>query len=169
MSTLGFSKHLRFNEQRAVLPLRAFLVLLFGVLLVLQTLSFPGQWSHMAKENPEDAYLRWPLTVLSVFLILCAQVVIVATWKLLTRVQQDRIFSASSLVWVDAIVYAVAAAWLVLVSLFVWVGFQADDPGAPMLLLLIQVGVAAFGLLMVVMRALLRQATVLRTDLEAVI
>jgi hypothetical protein len=166
---IGFSKHLRFNERKAVPLLRAFLVLLFGVLLVLQTLSFPGQWRHMAQEHPEDADLRWPLTAVSVFLILCAQVVIVATWHLLTRVQQDTIFSASSLVWVDAIVYAVAAAWLILIGLFVWVGFQADDPGAPMLLLLLQTGVAAFGLLMVVMRALLRQATTLRTDMEAVI
>lgn len=169
MSTLGFSKHLRFDERRAVAPLRGFLVLLFGVLVVFQTLSMPGQWRHMARENPEDAYLRWPLTAVSVLLILCAQVVIVSTWKLLSRVQQDRIFSPSSLVWVDAIVYAVAAAWLILVSLFGYVGFKADDPGMPMLLLLLQIGVAVFGLLMVVMRALLRQATVLRTDLEAVI
>lgn len=169
MSELGFSRHLRFNERKAVAPLRGFLVLLFALLVMLQTLSMPGQWRHMAEENPEDAYLRWPLTVVSVFLIGCAQVVIVATWKLLTRVQQDRIFSASSLVWVDAIVYAAGAAWLVLAALLVWVGFQADDPGAPVLLLLIQLGVAVFGLLMVVMRALLRQATTLRTDLEAVI
>jgi Protein of unknown function (DUF2975) len=169
VSHFGLSRHLRFNEQRAVLPLRAFLVVLFGVLVVFQTLSIPGQWRHMAEENPQDASLRWPLTALSAFLILCAQVVIVATWKLLTRVQQDRIFSASSLVWVDAIVYAVAAAWLVLASLFLYVGFNADDAGLPMVLLLLQVGVAAFGLLMVVMRALLRQATSLRTDLEAVI
>lgn len=171
MSTnhIGISKHFRFNERRAVAPLRGFLVLLFALLVMLQTLSMPGQWRHMAEENPEDAYLRWPLTVVSVFLILCAQVVIVSTWKLLTRVQQDRIFSASSLVWVDAIVYATAAAWMVLAGLFVWVGFQADDPGGPILLLLIQIGVAVFGLLMVVMRALLRQATTLRADMEAVI
>jgi hypothetical protein len=38
-----------------------------------------------------------------------------------------------------------------------YVGFNADDPGLPLLLL------------MVVMRALLRQATTLRTDMEAVI
>jgi hypothetical protein len=161
--------HLGLHERRAVLPLRALLVLLFAVLVVFQTLSMPGQWRHMAEENPQDASLRWPLTALSAFLILCAQVIIVSTWKLLTRVQQDRIFSRPSLVWVDAIVYAVAAAWLVLASLFCYVGFTADDPGVPMVLLLMQTGVAAFGLLMVVMRALLRQATTLRADLETVI
>ena len=39
----------------------------------------------------------------------------------------------------------------------------------PMLLFLMTIGVAVLGLLMVVMRALLRQATTLRTDMEAVI
>jgi small-conductance mechanosensitive channel len=168
-SHLGFSRHLKFDERRAVAPLRAFLVLLFALLVVFQTLSMPGQWAHMAKENPEHADMRWPLTLISVFLILCAQIVVVSTWQLLTRVAQDRIFSPSSLVWVDAIVYSVAAAWLVLVLIFGYVGTHADDPGAPMLLLLLLLGVTVFGLLIVVMRALLRQATSLRTDLEAVI
>jgi Protein of unknown function (DUF2975) len=157
------------TEYRAVAPLRAFLVLLFAILVVLQTLSFPGQFRYMAQQNPEEAHLRWPLTAVAVFLVLCVQVVVVSTWKLLSRVKNDRIFSETSLVWVDAIVWAIAAAWVVLAGLFLWVGFQADDPGAPLLLFLVVVGVAVLGLLMVVMRALLRQATTLRTDMEAVI
>lgn len=156
-------------EHRAVAPLRVFLVVLFGVLVVFQTLSLPGQFAHMAKESPQDAYLRWPLTALAVFWVLCVQVVIVATWMLLARVKKDRIFSPASLRWVDAIVWAIAAAWVVLVGVFLYVGFRADDPGVPMVLFLMVVGVAVLGLLMVVMRALLRQATALRTDMEAVI
>ncbi|MCE3552427.1 DUF2975 domain-containing protein [Pseudonocardia sp. RS11V-5] len=156
-------------EHRAVAPLRVFLVVLFAVLVVFQTLSLPGQWAHMAEQSPELAYLRWPLTALSVFWVLCVQVVVVATWVLLGRVRKDRIFSAASLVWVDAIVWAVVAAWVALVGVFLWVGVGADDPGLPMLLFLLVVGVAVVGLLMVVMRALLRQATTLRTDMEAVI
>src|SRR5829696_1222919 len=97
------------------------------------------------------------------------QVVIVSTWKLLTLVKNDRIFSEASLVWVNAIVWAIIAAWVVLVSGFLYVGFNADDPGLPLLLFLMVVGVSVLGLLMVVMRALLRQATTLRTDMEAVI
>jgi len=142
---------------------------MFGVLVVFQTLSLPGQFAYMAKESPEDAYLRWPLTAIFVFWVLCIQVVIVATWKLLTLVKHDRIFTQASLLWVDAIVGAIVAAWLVLLGVDVWVAFQADDPGVPMLLLLLTTGVTVVGLLMVVMRALLRQATTLRTDMEAVI
>jgi hypothetical protein len=96
---------------RVVLPLRGCLVLLFGILVVFQTLSLPGQFAYLARQSPELAYLRWPLTAVSVF----------------------------------------------------WV------PGLPLLLLMMSVGVAVAGLLMAVMRALLRQATTLRTDMEAVI
>lgn len=156
-------------ENRVVTPLRVFLVLLFGILVVLQTLSLPGQFAYMAQESPDLAYLRWPLTVVSVFWVLCVQVVIVSTWTLLTLVRNDRIFSVAALSWVDAIVWAVAAAWVVLLGVFVYFARSWDDPAPPFLLMLVLTGVAVVGLLMVVMRALLRQATTLRTDMEAVI
>ncbi|MEE6308007.1 DUF2975 domain-containing protein [Plantactinospora veratri] len=144
-------------------------MLLFGVLVMFQTFSLPGQFAYMAEESPELAYLRWPMTAISIFWVLCVQVVIVATWKLLTMVKNDRIFSEASLAWVDAILWAIAAAWIVLVGVLLYVGFKSDDPGLPLLLFLMSIGVAVLGLLMVVMRALLRQATTLRTDMEAVI
>lgn len=115
------------TEHRVVATLRIFLALLFGILVVFQTFSLPGQFAY-AEESPDQAYLRWPMTVVSVFWVLCIQVVIVSTWKLLTLVKDDRIFSDASSVWV-----------------------------------------AVLGLLMVVMRALLRQATTLRTDMQGVI
>ncbi|MEN3609513.1 DUF2975 domain-containing protein [Plantactinospora sp. ZYX-F-223] len=158
-----------FTEHRAVAQLRVLLVLLFGVLVMFQTFSLPGQFAHMAEESPDLAYLRWPMTAVSVFWVLCVQVVIVATWKLLTMVKNDRIFSEASLAWVDAILWAIAAGWVVLVGVLLYVGFNSDDPGLPLLLFLMSIGVAVLGLLMVVMRALLRQATTLRTDMEAVI
>ncbi|RLK54553.1 DUF2975 domain-containing protein [Actinokineospora cianjurensis] len=155
--------------RRAVLPLRFLLVVLFGVLVLFQTLSLPGQFAHMAREDPEFAYLRWPATGVAVFWVLCVQVVIVSTWKLLTLVKTDRIFSEGSLVWVDAIVWAVAAGGVVLIGVLGYVGFNADDPGLPLLLFLLTVGVTVVGLLVVVLRALLRQASALRADLDSVI
>jgi hypothetical protein len=157
------------KEHWAVVLLRVFLVMLFAVLVVLQVMSLPGQFAYLARESPELAYLRWPLTAISVFWVLCVQVVIVATWRLLTMVERDRIFSPASLAWVDAIVWSIVAAWVTLVAVFLYFGFRADDPGLPLLLFLLVVGVAVLGLLMVVMRALLRAATTLRTDMEAVI
>jgi hypothetical protein len=148
-------------HRAVVVPLRVFLVVLFGILVVFQTISLPGQFV--------DAALRWPATIISIFLVLCVQVVIVATWKLLTMVQKDRIFTEDAMRWVNAIVWAIAAGWVVLVVVFLIVGFNADDPGPPLLLSLVTTAVTVLGLLMIVMRALLRQATTLRTDMESVI
>jgi hypothetical protein len=155
--------------RRAILPLRTGIVLTFLLLVVFQTLSFPGQFAHLAEENPNDAFLRWPLTIFTALEILCAQVVLVCTWKLLGMVQRDRIFSEESFRWVDAIIGAIGVGWLLLVGLFLFVGFNADDPGPIMVLLMAVLLGGSFGLLMLVMRALLRQATELRTELEAVI
>jgi len=55
---------------RAVLPLRIFLVMLFAVLVVFQTMSLPGQFRYMAQEQPDLAYLRWPATAVTVFWVL---------------------------------------------------------------------------------------------------
>src|SRR3954447_5954905 len=153
----------------AIPPLRGLLVLAFALLVMFQTFSLPGQWAHMAEESPEHAYLRWPLTVFSVVELACIQVVIVCTWKLLAMVREDRIFSEPALRWVDGIVWAIGVGWVLVAGLFLYVGLHADDPGAPLLLFLLVVAGAVLGLLMVLMRALLRKAAALRSDLEAVI
>ena len=134
-----------------------------------QVMALPGQFRYMAQQDPEHAYLRWPATAVTVFWVLCIQVVIVCTWQLLTLVKNDRIFSDASLVWVNVIVWAITAAWVLLLGVFLYFGFNANDPGLPLLLFLMSIGITVLGLLMVVMRALLRQATTLRTDMEAVI
>ena len=157
------------GTQLAVTALKVMLVMAFALLVLFQTMSLPGQFAHMAAEQPDLAYLRWPMTAFAVVELVCVQVVIVATWKLLALVETDRIFSEAALRWVDAIVRAIATAWVLLLGVFLYVGFGADDPGLPLLLFLLVVAGAVLGLLMVVMRALLRKATTLRTDMEAVI
>lgn len=64
---------------------------------------------------------------------------------------------------------AVTALRILLAGVFLFIMLNADDPGMPMILMLMLAGGAVIGLLMVVMRALLRQATALQTDMEAVI
>lgn len=93
-------------DNRAVTPLRVCLVLLLAVLLLFQTMSLPGQFAHMARTSPDLAHLRWPLTAVSIYWVLCIQVVVVATWKLLTLVQKDRIVTGASRLWVDEILGA---------------------------------------------------------------
>ena len=153
----------------AVTALRIVLVVAFLLLLLFQVMSVPGQFAHMAQENPDRAFLQWPLTIFFIVEIACVQVVVVSTWKLLTMVKNDRIFSRGALAWVNAIVWAIAVAWALLAVLAAVVVFNADDPGLPLLLFLVLVAGAALGLVVVVLRALLRQATDLRADMEAVI
>ena len=159
----------------AVWLLRVLLVLLFVAALVFQLFSVPGQFADVGQETPELAVLRWPLTVVGILELLCLQVVIVCTWKLLTMVQTDRIFSADAFGWVDGIVWAVSAGWLLFAGLsaamvgLIYVTPELRDPGTPILLFaMVLVGGVAV-LLMIVMRALLRQAAALRTDMDAVI
>jgi hypothetical protein len=156
-------------DRRAVQVLRGLLVGLFVLLVVLQTFSLPGQFAHLARTDPGAAPWRWPLTALSVFWVLCLQVVVVCTWRLLGLVRDGRIFRTAALPWVDAMIGAVGAAWVVLlVAGGIAVG-RADDPGNALALLVVLLIGAVVGLLLVVMRGLLRDATALRADLETVI
>jgi hypothetical protein len=153
-----------------VVPLlRFFLVALFVLVLVLQVFSFPGQFAHMARVDADLAWLRWPLTAVAVGTLLGFEVVLVATWKLLGLVERDEIFTVDALRWVDLVVRATAAGGAVFAVGFVLVGIAATDPGLPLLLFLVLLGITVVELVVLVLRSLLRQATTLRSDLEQVI
>lgn len=155
---------------RLLVPaLKAVLVAVLLLTLLMQVMSIPGQFAHMAEQEPELAYLRWPLTAWGIAVLLCAQVVVVSIWRLLTLVGDGRIFSEESFRWVDAVLAAMLVAWLLLGGLSLFVVVQADDPGDAVALLAVDLAATVVLLLMVVMRALLRQATALRADLETVI
>lgn len=159
----------------AVRLLRVLLVLLFLAAAIGQTLSWPGKFAYMAREDPDLAHLRWPLTAVAVLGLLAVEVVIVCIWKLLTLVTAGRIFSTDAFVWVDTIVWSLATAWVLLgagsfaIVLTLYVTPELRDPGMPMMLAGVVLAAGVPTLLMVVMRTLLRQAAALRTDLDAVI
>ena len=156
------------RTEKLVGVLRVLLGLAFVALVLAQVRILPAMYDDWVRESPELAGTQWLLAV-SVLELLCVQVVIVCTWKLLTLVKADRIFSDDALVWVNAIVAAMAAAWVLLLGTFLYVLGPEGSAGLSVAMLLMLVAGAVVGLLMVVMRALLRQATSLRTDLESVI
>ena len=158
-----------------VIVLRVFLASLFAFLVLMQVMSLPGDIGHDIQESPGAAHLLWPMLVVAELEVLCVQVVIVCTWRLLTMVKKDRIFSEASLAWVDGIVWSFVAAWVLLLGLsvyltaFIYFTPELRDPGLPILLFgMVLIG-AVLVLLMVILRALLRQATTLRADMEEVI
>jgi len=155
---------------RRIVPLlRAGLVVLFALLLMLQTFSFPGQFAYQAGQHPDQAWLRWPLTAFAAIEILCVQVILVCTWRLLGMIGEDRIFTDDAIRWVDAIIAAFGLAWLLAAGGALWAVWGADDPGGPILLLTLLAFGAVFGLVVVVLRELLRRAASLRTELASVI
>ncbi|GAB3345225.1 DUF2975 domain-containing protein [Modestobacter lapidis] len=162
--------HLR----HVVLPLRILLAIVLAALVIAQIWAVPALVPDLAEPTLERSFMRWAMLAVSALGLACIQIVIVCTWKLLTMVTHDRIFSASALRWVNAIVWAIAVGWVMLLGTLVCAYYfiideVSDDPVLPALLLLLLLVGAVLGLLMVIMRALLRQATNLRSDMEAVI
>jgi len=160
--------------RRVVLPLRVLLVLVLVALLAAQIWVLPELVPDIAEPSTEQSFMRATMLTVLVVGLLCVQVVVVCTWKLLTLAATDRIFSAGAFPWVNGIVGAMVIGWAMLLGAFVCsyyfiVDEVSDDPVLPALLLVLLLVGAVVGLLMVVMRSLLRQATTLRTDMEAVI
>ena len=155
--------------QLAVTPLKILLVAMFAALLVHQVVILPEALDRLIDEEPALADLRWPLLGAATLGLVAVQVVVVCIWTLLSLVTTDRIFSDGSLVWVDVIVWALALAWVLLLAVFGMLVATIGFPGLPGVLLLMLLAGGVLGLLMVVMRALLRQATTLRDEMAAVI
>lgn len=158
-----------------VIPLRVLLVLVFVGLIVAQFLSLPGEFSQMARENPESGFIPWLLLTFAILEVLCFQIVIVCTWRLLTLVRSDRIFSEESFIWVDVISWTMAAAWVLLAGVSAYlIGViyftpELRDPGTPILLTGMTLIAGVVVLAVVLMRALLHQAAALRSEMEEVI
>lgn len=156
------------TTDRVVTALRALLVLAFLAIVVLQVMSVPGTIDYNA-DRSSDPFWRYPLLIVLEVMLMCVQVVVVATWKLLGMVRADQIFSDAAFGWVDLIIGAIAVAWLVFAGLGAFIFATSDDPGLPLMVSIMLLAGAVLGLLMLVMRALLRQATTLRSDLDGVI
>ena len=115
------------------------------------------------------AVLAVTYSALGVAAIACVQVGLVALWVLLSMVRRGAIFDERAFRWVGVISVAGLVAAILVAAGCVHAGEIDDAPG----LILIGGGVAiagaAFALLMIVMRGLLRSATMLRRELEEVV
>lgn len=156
--------------RRPVAALRLLLALTFAALLMAQLRALPAiydDWLRSSPERPAGASLL--LLLGGVLVLLCVQVVVICTWRLLSLVQDDRIFSERSFAWVDAVLVATGTGSALLLTMIVRLVGVGGPVQLVVALSLVLLGGAVAGLLLVVMRALLRQATTLRADWEAVI
>ena len=155
----------------ATAPLRV-LIVIFGLLsLLIQFFAIPSLAREVTQYAPEFTYLIVPYTVPAFLAFACVEAVLVSMWVLLGLVASGNVFSAKSFRWVNVIIWSTwIAVALALIPVVIMTAVPGSGAPAPFLLMIIiTLGGVAFALLMTVMRALLRQATEARAELEEVI
>jgi hypothetical protein len=108
-------------------------------------------------------------SMLGVGAIACVEVLLVALWVLLSMVRSGGIFDERAFRWVDVITVAGLLAAVLVAALCAHVGEIDDAPGLILIGGAIGIGGVTFALLMLVMRGLLRTATVFRRELDEVV
>jgi uncharacterized membrane protein YedE/YeeE len=149
-----------------ILALRVLLVLIGLGALGAQVVIVYVVATH-PEVDPADRAVAY--AVLGVAAIGCVQVALVALWVLLAMVRRGAIFDERAFRWVDVITVAGFAAALLVAAFCAHVGELDDAPGLVLIGGGLAAGGAAFALLMVVMRGLLRTATTLRLELDEVV
>ena len=93
--------------------IRVALVLAFAGFTLIQLVGVPGiAWNEL-QHHPgwREAVFITPLVIIFIGGMACLQVITVCTWKLLTLVEVDEIFSGASARWVNGIVRAMYVGW----------------------------------------------------------
>ncbi len=137
--------------------LKVVLSIFFALSLMLQFLSFPGQFRYMAEQEPENAYLRWPLTALAFTMILAVQIIVVSIWKIVDALERE-LGKRTQLKFVNYAIAALSYIWLVIASGLILLLLNADDPGLPVVITVIETAVTSVGLLFLFYRRLLKRA-----------
>lgn len=107
--------------------------------------------------------------VLGVAALAALEVGLVALWVLLGMVRREAIFDDGAFRWVRVVTVAGLAAALPVAAVCMHYGEIDDAPGLILIGGAIGVAGAVYALLMVVMRGLLANATVLRRELDEVV
>lgn len=145
-------------------------VLALGLVLMLavQVLVLPAFAADAARRYPEAAFLEVPLLVLAIATLACVQVAAVCVMALLRLVGQEKIFDPAAYRYVDVFIGATTVASVLVLGTSLYVSATVGSPAwvSGGLSALVGAGVA---LLMVVMRALLRQATTQHAELAEVV
>ena len=153
-------------SQLVIRVLRVLLVLLALGALAAQVVIVVVVATH-PEVDPADRAVAYAM--LAVAAIACVEVGLVALWVLLSMVRRDAIFDERAFRWVDVITVAGLVAAVLVAALCAHVGEIDDAPGLVLIGGGVAVGGAAFALLMVVMRGLLRSATTFRRELDEVV
>ncbi|WP_374314778.1 DUF2975 domain-containing protein [Microbacterium sp.] len=156
-----------------ILALRIVIALALAGSVVVQVMIVPAIWNDLVDASPATR-----ITVVSIVAlgVVAMQVFAVCVWMLLTRVRRGSVFSESSFRYVDVIVGAISAAAVLAFGMGVLLAQGEAAPGVVGLVCGAGLVLAGMALLVVVMKALLRQAiarereaTALRAELDEVV
>ena len=138
-----------------IIVLKVVIALALAGSLVVQTVIMPLVWIDLAGEV---LWGRIALVTIAVLAIVTMQVFAVCVWILLTKVRRGSIFSTSSFRAVDVIIGAIAAAAVLALVLAILLAPGSTAPGIVALVCGAALVLGGMALLVVVMKALLRQA-----------
>jgi len=141
--------------QSTIAVLRAVIALALAGSLVVQAMILPAVWQDT--EGTELWRRVVLVTVLGLF-VGAMQVIAVCVWQLLTKVRRGSVFSESSFRYVDAVVVALGAAAVLVVALATLMAAGEAAPGVVGLVGGAALVLGGVALVVVVMKALLRQA-----------
>ncbi|SEB35776.1 DUF2975 domain-containing protein [Microbacterium hydrocarbonoxydans] len=138
-----------------ILVLQVVIALALAGSLVVQTVIVPLLWVDL---EGEALWGRIALVIIAVLGVLTLQVFAVCVWMLLTKVRRGSLFSPTSFRYVDVIIGAIGAAAALALILAVLLAPGSTAPGVVALICGAALVLAGIALLVVVMKALLRQA-----------
>ncbi|MFJ4468794.1 DUF2975 domain-containing protein [Streptomyces sp. NPDC089424] len=152
--------------QMTTLALRGVLVVLLAGSVFVQAVMVPLIGADLEEGTSELAYPRAAFLVVLVLGVVTVQVVLVCVWRLVTMVRRGTVFSHAAFHHVDVVLWAIAAA-AVLLSAFGYMLAPGEAVAPGVVLLVGGVVVAALGvaLIVLVLRMLLAQAVA--RDVEA--
>lgn len=130
--------------------------------LIVQTVIMPLVWIDL---EGEALWGRIALVTIAVLGIVTLQVFGICVWMLLAKVRRGSIFSPASFRYVDVIIGAITAAAVLMLVLAVLLVPGPVAPGVVALICGAALVLGGMALLVVVMKALLRQA--IARDVEA--
>jgi len=151
--------------------LKALIVVLLAGGLLAQAVFIPWVAWTSAQEFPEVSYLEIPYAALAIGTVACAQVILVATWRLAGMVQRGFIFHNAALRWVTLMVRSawVATAFVAIVTIDAVLIEGLGPVTVPLALMGGTVAVGAVALVLMVLRDLLRTAVQHKAELDEVV
>lgn len=147
-----------------VLALRVVIAFALAGSLVVQTMIVPALWFDLAGEV---LWGRVTLVVMAVLGVMTMQVFAVCVWQLLTKVRRGSVFSESSFVYVNVIIWAITAAAVMAFVLAVLLAPGGAAPGIVGLICGAALVLGGMSLLVVVMKTLLSQAIARENEAKA--